>query len=105
LGTAAKLAIVPEPDDLSPAEILASCSGTELLAAATEDSKIYNGKVIAQAFLIVQCRLRCRSPYEMAKRLGMGKSTANRYINGHPVSGTLLNRMIRELAFLLAENQ
>lgn len=103
---AAILTFVPasDPDDrLSSSELVGKFSDLDLLAAARETSKIYNGLVLAKAVAFVQTRLRCSSLSELAKRMGISRPTIYREVNGSPVSDLQFNRKIRELAALLEE--
>jgi len=106
MAAAAKLALVPDVDAgeaLSVAEEYAQLSGKEILAASQETSRIYNGRVLAHAVVIVQCRIHCLSLRELAKLIGMGRVTIYRYASGKPMSDWTFRKAIRDLAALLAE--
>src|SRR5271167_4372624 len=99
MATAAKLAI--DEDSHSVAELLAGFTGTELLAAAGETSRIYNGQVLAKAVVLTQVRLRCFSLSALGKRLGIGHVTIYRWAKGMPTSERALFHAIADLASLL----
>jgi|SRR5208282_1323070 len=106
MAAAAKLALVPDVaagGALSVAEEYAQLSGKEILAASQETSRIYNGKVLAHAVVLVQCRIRCLSLSELAKLIGVGRVTIYRYASGKPMADWTFRKSIRDLAALLAE--
>lgn len=102
MATAAKLTLVPPPE-LSVAEELAHMSGEEILAASQETSKKFNGIVLSKAVLIVQCRVKCLSLSELAKRACVGKNAMYRFARGGPCGNTTLRRALRDLACFLEE--
>ncbi len=90
--------------ELSPAEIVAGFTGTDLLAASTETSPIYDGLVISKAVAIVQHRLRCRNLLELKKRLNVSKTTLYRAYTAQPVlRHATFERLMSDLAVLLFE--
>jgi hypothetical protein len=98
MATAAQLA-----HELSAAEEYARLTGEEIFAASRETSRQFNGIVLARATVIVQTRLRCSSPVELARRMGVGKSIVYRHIAARPISEHLFRRSLRDLAILLEE--
>ena len=106
MGTAAKLAVFPANNEpLSAAEEYALLTGEEIFAASRETSRQFNGIVLAKATVIVQTRLRCSSPVELARRMGVGKSIVYRHIAARPISEHLFRRYLRDLAILLEEER
>jgi len=106
MAAAAKLALVPAPDPeeaLSAAEEYALLSGEEIFAASQETSRIYNGRVLAKAVLLVQTRIQCHSLNELAKCLGIPRQTCYRRARGVPCSANTLHRALRDLAYYLDE--
>jgi hypothetical protein len=92
-----------DEDSLSPAELVARFSTEELFAASRETSLQYNGIVLAKALVIVQIRTRCTSLRETVQRIGIGKGTVYRWARGRGLSTPMLERALRQLAFLLWE--
>lgn len=103
MATAAKLAFLPPPPELSVAEELALLTGQEMVSASQETSRIYN-QVIAKAVVIVQIRIHCPSLPDLAKRIGVSKSILYRQAAARPLSDIMLRRALRDLALLLEES-
>jgi len=101
MPAAAQLAL--NEDRHCPAEILAGCSGAELLALAAETSPVYDGLVLGKALEIAQRRIGLNT-LQIGKRLGVGKSTIYRALLGKPIRNHgRFERGMRELALLLLE--
>jgi len=103
MATAAKLALVLPPE-LSVAEEMALFSGEEMFAASQETSHRFNGMVLAKAVVIVQCRVKCLSLPELAKRASVGKNAMYRYARGGPCTNNTLRRALRDLSCVLDEH-
>jgi TPP-dependent indolepyruvate ferredoxin oxidoreductase alpha subunit len=105
MASAAKIAVLPPPseDRLSSAELVSRFSDAEIFSASQETTRIYNGKVLAKAVIIVQTRTHYSSLRELAKHMGVSKSVIYRQARGLPLSDQMFHRAIRDLALLLEE--
>lgn len=87
------------------AEELAQLTGEEIFAAMRETSNKFNGIVLSKAVVIVQCKVKCLSLNELAKRMDVHKNAIYRYARGGPVTNATLRRALRDLACFLDETK
>lgn len=100
----AKTIPIPIDENTAPvAELLARFTARELMEAQQETSRQYDGLVLARAVVIVQCRIRCMSIQELARKMGFSRNVLYRWASGSPLGPQFFRRAIRELALLLAE--
>jgi hypothetical protein len=90
-------------NSLTPAELVAAFSATELQIASTEESAKFNGIVLAKAIVIVQTRLRIHSLAILGKRIGVSRRALYYWAMGKPASRHKFEHYIRELALLPLE--
>jgi hypothetical protein len=91
-----------DEDAISAAELVASFTGPELLAASSEISPTYDGLVLAKA-LEITMRLTRLSLMGIAKRMHCSRSQLYRWMHGTYSHRGRLERGIRELAEVLRE--
>jgi hypothetical protein len=78
----------------------------ELLAAATEHSPVLNGKILKSAISIVWHRRRLSSAVELARLMGLHRSTFYRYARGDRCARRItFDAVLQQLATFDAEGR